>query len=161
MASLGVTLIPEGRMIFREMSVEENLIMGAFEKAQRAHVGTRLEQAYRMFPRLRERRRQLAGSLSGGEAQMLALGRGLMANPRLLLIDEPALGLAPLIVDELFDILLQLKQEGRSIVLVEQNTQRAVAVADRVHLMQSGKIALSQEAAEVDLERLHRLYFSR
>ncbi len=161
MANLGVTLIPEGRMIFREMSVEENLIMGAFAKAQRAHVGARLEQAYRMFPRLRERRRQLAGSLSGGEAQMLALGRGLMANPRLLLIDEPALGLAPLIVNELFDILLQLKQEGRSIVLVEQNTQRAVAVADHVHLMQSGKIVLSQEAAEVDLERWHRLYFSR
>ena len=160
-ANLGVTLIPEGRMTFRDMSVEENLIMGAFAKAQRAHVGASLEQAYRMFPRLRERRRQLAGSLSGGEAQMLALGRGLMANPRLLIIDEPSLGLAPLIANELFEILEQLKKEGRSIILVEQNTQRALALADHVYLMQSGKVVLSQEAAEVDLEHLHRLYFSR
>ena len=161
MAGAGVSMIPEGRMTFRDMSVEENLIMGAFPKAQRARVGARLEMAYAMFPRLRERRRQLAGSLSGGEAQMLAMARGLMPDPRLLLIDEPSLGLAPRVVDELFAILVRLKEEGRSIVLVEQNTQRAVAVAEHVLLMQSGKVVLSQAAAEVNLEHLHSLYFGR
>ena len=161
MADIGVTMIPEGRMTFDTMSVEENLIMGAFPKAQRDHVDARLEQAYRMFPRLLARRRQLAGSLSGGEAQMLAIGRGLMADPRLLIIDEPSLGLAPLVVDALFELLERLKEEGRSIILVEQNTQRAVAVADHVYLMQGGKVVLSQASAEVDLDHVHRLYFGR
>ncbi|MDB5916856.1 MAG: transporter related [Massilia sp.] len=161
MADLSVAMIPEGRMTFRDMSVEENLIMGGFPKAHRAHVAARLEEAYAMFPRLRERRRQLAGSLSGGEAQMLAMARGLMSDPKLLIVDEPSLGLAPLVVNELFDILARLKNGSRTIILVEQNTQRAVAVADHVYLMQSGKVALSQAAAEVDLAHLHELYFAR
>jgi branched-chain amino acid transport system ATP-binding protein len=161
MADAGVAMIPEGRMVFRDMSVEENLIMGAFHKSHRPFVKQRLEQSYTMFPRLRERRGQLAGSLSGGEAQMLAMARGLMSDPRLLIIDEPSLGLAPLVVNELFEILARLKADGRTIVLVEQNTERAVGVADHVYLMQSGKVALSQPAAEVSLERLHALYFSR
>ncbi|HEU5435974.1 MAG TPA: ABC transporter ATP-binding protein, partial [Telluria sp.] len=122
MADLSVAMIPEGRMVFRDMSVEENLTMGAFPKAQRLHLATRLEEAYVMFPRLRERRKQLAGSLSGGEAQMLAMARGLMSDPKLLIIDEPSLGLAPVMVNELFEILGRLKQGGRTIVLVEQNT---------------------------------------
>ncbi|KAB8045245.1 ABC transporter ATP-binding protein [Janthinobacterium aquaticum] len=161
MSDAGVTMIPEGRMVFRDMSVEENLIMGAFPKQHRQHMPARLEQAYAMFPRLHERRRQLAGSLSGGEAQMLAMARGLMSDPSLLLIDEPSLGLAPLVVDELFAILARLNDGERTIILVEQNTARAVAVADHVILMQSGKVALSQAAREVDLEHLHALYFSR
>ena len=161
MADAGVAMIPEGRLTFRDKSVEENLIMGAFPKAHRAHVADKLEMAYDMFPRLRERRRQLAGSLSGGEAQMLAMARGLMSDPKLLLIDEPSLGLAPLVVNELFEILAKLKSEGRTIVLVEQNTERAVGVADHVYLMQSGKVALSQPAADVDLAQLHDLYFAR
>jgi branched-chain amino acid transport system ATP-binding protein len=161
MADLSVAMIPEGRMTFRDMSVEENLIMGGFPKAHRAHVAARLEEAYAMFPRLRERRRQLAGSLSGGEAQMLAMARGLMSDPKLLIVDEPSLGLAPLVVNELFDILARLKDGSRTIILVEQNTQRAVAVADHVYLMQSGKVVLSQAAAEVDLAHLHELYFAR
>ncbi|MDB5950783.1 MAG: transporter related [Massilia sp.] len=161
MADLSVAMIPEGRMTFRDMSVEENLIMGGFPKAHRAHVAARLEEAYAMFPRLRERRRQLAGSLSGGEAQMLAMARGLMSDPKLLIVDEPSLGLAPLVVNELFDILARLKNGSRTIILVEQNTQRAVAVADHVYLMQSGKVVLSQAAAEVDLAHLHELYFAR
>jgi len=161
MADHSVAMIPEGRMTFRDMSVEENLIMGAFHKSHRAHVKTRLEQSYEMFPRLRERRAQLAGSLSGGEAQMLAMARGLMSDPRLLIIDEPSLGLAPLVVHELFDILQRLKAGGRTIVLVEQNTERAIGVADHVYLMQSGKVVLSQPAAEVSLDRLHELYFAR
>jgi branched-chain amino acid transport system ATP-binding protein len=161
MAELSVAMIPEGRMTFRDMSVEENLIMGAYPKAHRAHVNARLEEAYAMFPRLRERRKQLAGSLSGGEAQMLAMARGLMSDPRLLIIDEPSLGLAPLVVNELFEILTRLKDGQRTIILVEQNTQRAVGVADHVYLMQSGKVVLSQPAAEVDLGRLNELYFAR
>jgi branched-chain amino acid transport system ATP-binding protein len=161
MAELSVAMIPEGRMTFRDMSVAENLIMGAFPKAHRAHVNARLEEAYAMFPRLRERRGQLAGSLSGGEAQMLAMARGLMSDPKLLIIDEPSLGLAPVVVNELFDILARLKDGTRTIILVEQNTQRAVGVADHVYLMQSGKVVLSQPAAQVDLAHLHELYFAR
>lgn len=161
MADLSVAMIPEGRMVFRDMSVEENLTMGAFPKAQRTHLAARLEESYVMFPRLRERRKQLAGSLSGGEAQMLAMARGLMSDPALLIIDEPSLGLAPLVVNELFEILARLKDGKRTIILVEQNTERAVGVADHVYLMQSGKVALSQPAAQVDLGRLHELYFAR
>jgi branched-chain amino acid transport system ATP-binding protein len=160
MAELSVAMIPEGRMTFRDMSVEENLIMGAFPKAHRAHVNARLEEAFAMFPRLLERRKQLAGSLSGGEAQMLAMARGLMSDPKLLIIDEPSLGLAPLVVNELFEILARLKDGARTIILVEQNTQRAVGVADHVYLMQSGKVVLSQAASEVNLEHLHGLYFA-
>ena len=161
MADLSVAMVPEGRMTFRDMSVEENLIMGGFPKAQRAHVATRLSEAYAMFPRLRERRRQLAGSLSGGEAQMLAMARGLMSDPKLLIVDEPSLGLAPVVVGELFETLMRLKDGARTIILVEQNTQRAVGVADHVVLMQSGKVVLSQPAAQVDLAHLHELYFAR
>ncbi|MES2163569.1 MAG: ABC transporter ATP-binding protein [Pseudomonadota bacterium] len=161
MADHGIAMIPEGRMVFRDMGVEENLIMGAFHKSHRAHVKQRLEEAYAMFPRLRERRSQLAGSLSGGEAQMLAMARGLMSNPRLLIIDEPSLGLAPLVVNELFEILERLKAGGRTIILVEQNTERAVGVADHVYLMQSGRVALSQPASQVELQHLHALYFAR
>ncbi|MBB5607148.1 MULTISPECIES: ABC transporter ATP-binding protein [unclassified Janthinobacterium] len=161
MGDTGVTMIPEGRMVFRDMSVEENLIMGVFGLAHRAHCKARLEQAWAMFPRLHERRRQLAGSLSGGEAQMLAMARGLMSDPSLLIIDEPSLGLAPLVVNELFTILERLKDGTRTIILVEQNTARAVGVADHVYLLQSGKVALSQPASEVNLEHLHALYFAR
>jgi branched-chain amino acid transport system ATP-binding protein len=161
MADHGIAMIPEGRMVFRDMSVEENLIMGAFHKSHRPHVKRRLEEAYEMFPRLRERRAQLAGSLSGGEAQMLAMARGLMSDPRLLIIDEPSLGLAPLVVNELFEILTRLKGAGRTIVLVEQNTERAIEVADQVNLVQSGKVVLTQAAAKIDLEELHTLYFGR
>jgi branched-chain amino acid transport system ATP-binding protein len=161
MAELGVAMVPEGRMVFRDMSVEENLVMGAFLPAHRPHLRQRLEQAYASFPRLRERRRQAAGALSGGEAQMLALARGLMSDPRLLIVDEPSLGLAPLVVNELFGILAGLKAAGRTIVLVEQNTERALAIADHVYLMRSGKVALSRPAREVELAHLHELYFAR
>jgi len=161
MPDLSMAMIPEGRMTFRDMTVEENLMMGAFAPQHRARAAANLEKSYAMFPRLRERRKQLAGSLSGGEAQMLAMARGLMSDPQLLIIDEPSLGLAPVMVKELFEILKRLKQDGRTIVLVEQNTHRAVGVADHVYLMQSGKVVLSQAAAEVDLEHLHKLYFAR
>lgn len=161
MADVSMAMIPEGRMTFREMSVEENLIMGAFPKQHRARVKENLDKSYQMFPRLSERRKQLGGSLSGGEAQMLAMARGLMADPQLLIIDEPSLGLAPVLVNELFEILARLKEGGRTILLVEQNTNRAVGVADYVYLMQSGKVVLSQPASEVSLDHLHNLYFAR
>jgi branched-chain amino acid transport system ATP-binding protein len=161
MTDVSMAMIPEGRMTFRDMTVEENLMMGAFAPQHRAAAPANLEKSYQMFPRLKERRRQLAGSLSGGEAQMLAMARGLMSNPKLLIIDEPSLGLAPVMVNELFEILGRLKQEGRTMILVEQNTHRAVGVADHVYLMQSGKVVLSQPASEVSLDHLHKLYFAR
>lgn len=161
MMDVSMAMIPEGRMTFRDMTVEENLMMGAFAPQHRKAAPANLEKSYQMFPRLNERRKQPAGSLSGGEAQMLAMARGLMSDPRLLIVDEPSLGLAPVMVNELFDILGRLKQDGRTIVLVEQNTHRAVGVADHVYLMQSGKVVLSQPASEVSLDHLHDLYFAR
>ena len=155
----GLALIAEGRMIFRDMSVEENLILGAYAKP--AAMQDNLARAFAMFPLLLARRRQMASSLSGGEAQMLMMARGLMSNPRILLVDEPSLGLAPVIVQEMFATLAKLKAEGRTIVLVEQNTQGAVKVADHVYLMQGGKVVLSQAAADVNMEVLHQLYFAR
>ena len=158
-ANHGLALIAEGRMIFRDMSVEENLILGAYAKP--AAMQDNLARAFAMFPLLLARRRQMASSLSGGEAQMLMMARGLMSNPRILLVDEPSLGLAPVIVQEMFATLAKLKAEGRTIVLVEQNTQGAVKVADHVYLMQGGKVVLSQAAADVNMEALHQLYFAR
>jgi branched-chain amino acid transport system ATP-binding protein len=116
---------------------------------------------FALFPLLKERRALPAGTLSGGQAQMLALGRGLMSSPQLMLIDEPSLGLAPVVVQEVFEILARLKAEGRTIVLVEQNTNMALRVADQVYLMQGGKVTLSARAAEVDVDTLHDMYFAR
>ncbi|MFG1302930.1 ABC transporter ATP-binding protein [Xanthobacter autotrophicus] len=161
LAAQGLVMVPEGRLVFRDMSVEENLCLGAYPERCRADLAANLERMYAFFPRLKERRRQLAGSLSGGEAQMVAMGRGLMAKPRILLIDEPSLGLAPVIVNEVFDIIRRLKGEGTTIVLIEQNTRIALSVADDVHLMRSGKVILSEKAAGIDLDRLHDLYFAR
>ena len=161
MSEHGIALIPEGRMVFRDMSVAENLLLGAYPARAQAGIAQRVDRAYTMFPRLAERRAQLAGSLSGGEAQMLAMARGLMADPKLLLIDEPSLGLAPIVVQEIFELLARLKSDGRTIVLVEQNTQRAVQAADQVYLMQGGRVVLSQAASDVDLAALHDRYFAR
>ena len=140
LAAQGLVMVPEGRLVFRDMTVEENLYLGAYPERCRADLSTNLERMYSFFPRLKERRHQLAGSLSGGEAQMVAMGRGLMAKPRILLIDEPSLGLAPVIVNEVFEIIRKLKAEGTTIVLIEQNTRIALSVADDLHLMRSGKV---------------------
>jgi branched-chain amino acid transport system ATP-binding protein len=161
MAKHGVVMIPEGRMIFKEMSVEENLIMGAFPKENRFNRKANLERVYELFPRLQERRTQHAGSLSGGEAQMVAIGRGLMAEPQTIIMDEPTLGLAPVIVKEIASIIKLLKKEGRTIILVEQNTHMAISVSDHVYLMQTGKILMSEKAEDVDLSKLHDLYFGK
>lgn len=161
MPEKGVVMIPEGRMIFKTMTVEENLMLGAFTPKSRADANKMRDYAYTLFPRLHERSKQLAGTLSGGEAQMLAMGRGLMSNPDVLIIDEPSLGLAPVIVTEIFNILRKLKEQGRTIVLVEQNTHQAIGVADYVYLMQNGKVVLSSAANDISLEEIHNRYFGR
>lgn len=161
LAEQGLIMVPEGRLVFRDMTVEENLALGAYPPRCRGGLASNLERMYTLFPRLKERRNQLAGSLSGGEAQMVAMGRGMMAEPRILLIDEPSLGLAPVMVKEVFDIIRTLKAEGTTIVLIEQNTSIALSVADDVHLMRSGKVLFSQGAQNVDLDKLHDLYFAR
>ena len=144
----GLAQVPEGRRIFLQMSVEENLEMGAYTQSA-AGVDADLEKVYAQFPRLKERRRQIAGTLSGGEQQMLAIGRALMSHPRLLMLDEPSMGLAPILVEQIFDIIRQLHEEGTTILLVEQNAQMALSVADRAYVMETGKITLSGTGAEL------------
>ena len=144
----GLAQVPEGRRIFLQMSVEENLEMGAYTQSS-SGVEADLEKVYTQFPRLKERRRQIAGTLSGGEQQMLAIGRALMSHPRLLMLDEPSMGLAPILVEQIFDIIRQLHEEGTTILLVEQNAQMALSVADRAYVMETGKITLSGTGAEL------------
>ena len=148
----GLAQVPEGRRIFLQMSVEENLEMGAFTQ-KNAGIDADLESVYEQFPRLRERKKQIAGTLSGGEQQMLARGRALMSHPKLLMLDEPSMGLAPILVEQIFDIIRQLHKNGTTILLVEQNAQMALSVADRAYVLETGKITLSgtgKELAESD-----------
>ena len=148
----GLAQVPEGRRIFLQMSVEENLEMGAFTQ-KNAGIDADLESVYAQFPRLRERKKQIAGTLSGGEQQMLAMGRALMSHPKLLMLDEPSMGLAPILVEQIFDIIRQLHKNGTTILLVEQNAQMALSVADRAYVLETGKITLSgtgKELAESD-----------
>jgi branched-chain amino acid transport system ATP-binding protein len=161
MACRGIVMIPEGRMIFSDMTVEENLMMGAFPRTQRKAAGGNLKKIFEFFPVLRDRRHQIAGSLSGGESQMLAIGRGLMADPKIILIDEPSQGLAPLIVKDIFAIFSLLKGRGLTIALVEQTTHMAIKVADYIYLLKSGSVAMSEEARKINMDQLHNLYFSR
>jgi branched-chain amino acid transport system ATP-binding protein len=147
----GMTLVPEKRELFGEMSVEDNLLLGAFQRyrhGKRDHAQT-MAEVYALFPRLQERRKQLAGTLSGGERQMLAIGRALMARPKLLMLDEPSLGLAPLIVREIFHIIEELKRRGASILLVEQNARAALQVADYAYVLETGEVALEGPAREL------------
>lgn len=145
----GVVHVPEGRQLWPRMTVEENLLMGAYLPASRARARERLELVYGLFPRLKERRWQLAGTLSGGEQQMCALGRGLMAEPRLLLLDEPSLGLAPLVVEELFERIVEAPRQGVTVLLVEQNVQLALEIASRGYVMETGRIVLEGPARQL------------
>jgi len=145
---LGLALVPEGRAVFQEMTVRENLEMGAFT-CPKDKLAERLERAYAEFPRLKERERQLAGTMSGGEQQMLAIGRAIMSNPRLLMLDEPSMGLAPILVEQIFDIIQNLHKGGTTILLVEQNAQTALSVADRGYVLETGHIVKTAPAKEL------------
>ena len=144
----GLAQVPEGRHIFQQMSVEENLQMGAYTQPN-ATVEPGIADVYERFPRLAERRRQIAGTLSGGEQQMLAMGRALMSRPKLLMLDEPSMGLAPILVEQIFDIIRELHSAGTTILLVEQNAQAALSVADRAYVLETGRISLTGTGAEL------------
>jgi len=143
---LGVCQTPEGRRVFARMSVQENLEMGAFSRRDHAKIADDYERIYDLFPRLRERRSQKAGTLSGGEQQMLAIGRALMSAPRVLLLDEPSMGLAPILVEQIFDIVRTINQSGTTVLLVEQNALMALGIANRGYILQTGEIVLTDVA---------------
>lgn len=155
----GIALCPEGRRVFLQMSVRENLEMGAFTRTDSAEVAQSLEDVFKRFPRLKERENQVAGTLSGGEQQMLAMGRALMSKPRLLMLDEPSMGLAPILVQEIFDIIEQLHSAGTTVLLVEQNARMALKVADRAYVLETGKVSMSGKASELASdERVKQAY---
>ena len=145
----GISQVPEGRRIFAEMSVQENLEMGAFTRKDKTGVEKDFEIVYNRFPRLKERRKQQAGTLSGGEQQMLAMGRALMSRPKLLLLDEPSMGLAPLLIKEIFSIIEDINREGTTVLLVEQNANMALSIAHRAYVMETGRITLQGAAKEL------------
>jgi len=145
---LGLTQVPEGRRVFAQMTVEENLDMGAYTRPS-GEVKDSIADVFDRFPRLKERRRQLAGTLSGGEQQMLAMGRALMSHPKLLMLDEPSMGLAPILVDQIFEIIKELHASGVTVLLVEQNARMALSIADRAYVLETGKVALSGTGAEL------------
>ncbi|MEE1044368.1 MAG: ABC transporter ATP-binding protein [Olegusella sp.] len=154
----GIALCPEGRRIFLQMTVEENLEMGGFLRPD-AEVAESKERVFDLFPRLKERRRQSGGTLSGGEQQMLAMGRALMSKPRLIMLDEPSMGLAPILVQEIFNIIAQLHEEGTTVLLVEQNAQMALSIADRAYVLETGHVAMSGPASELAADdRVRKAY---
>ena len=146
--SKGLALVPEGRRIFLQMSVQENLDMGAFSR-RGGNIDADMERVFEQFPRLKERRKQVAGTLSGGEQQMLAMGRALMSNASMLMLDEPSMGLSPLLVQEIFDIIRNIHEEGMTILLVEQNAQMALSVADRAYVLETGRVVMDGTGAEL------------
>jgi branched-chain amino acid transport system ATP-binding protein len=146
---LGIAHVPENRRLFPRLTVEENLRIGAFTRAARAHFAERLVFVYELFPRLRERREQMAGTLSGGEQQMCAIGRGVMSGPKLLLLDEPSAGLAPVVVQQVFDLVRRLRVEGYTVLIVEQNVQQVLRVVDRAYLLETGQIKAAGGASEL------------
>jgi len=146
---LGISQVPEGRQIFSRLTVRENLEMGAFTRRDKGEIADSMERVFTSFPRLKERLKQHGGTLSGGEQQMLAMGRGLMSRPELLLLDEPSMGLAPILVEEIFAIISRINAEGTSILLVEQNAAMALSVATRGYVLETGHVALSGTAAEL------------
>jgi branched-chain amino acid transport system ATP-binding protein len=149
LAMMGVAMVPEGRGVFSKMTVLENLEMGAYQRRDKPAIAQDMERVYSTFPRLKERRTQVAGTMSGGEQQMLAIGRALMSHPRLMLMDEPSMGLAPVLVEAIFDTIKAINQEGTTVLLVEQNAQMALQIAHRGYVIQTGEIALTNTADEL------------
>lgn len=146
---LGMTQVPEGRRVFQELTVYENLLMGAFSLKDKGLIKADIEKIYERFPRLGERRNQIAGTLSGGEQQMLAMGRAIMSHPKLLLLDEPSMGLSPLLVDQVFEIIQQFRNDGTTVLLVEQNAGKSLAISDRAYVLELGEIVLSGTGKEL------------
>jgi branched-chain amino acid transport system ATP-binding protein len=156
---MGISQSPEGRRIFPRMSVVENLEMGAYQRSNRAEIQQDLERVYSLFPRLKERLQQKAGTMSGGEQQMLAMGRALMARPKLLLLDEPSMGLAPIFVEKIFEIIREINEQGTPILLVEQNALMALDTADRGYVLETGHVALADDAKKLrDNEQVRKTY---
>ncbi|MCX7672932.1 ABC transporter ATP-binding protein [Tepidimonas taiwanensis] len=146
LVKLGLVMVPEGRGVFTRMTITENLLMGAYVRTDKAGIEADIERMFALFPRLKERRDQLAGTMSGGEQQMLAMARALMARPKLLLLDEPSMGLSPIMVDKIFEVVRDVHAQGMTVLLVEQNARRALQVADRGYVMDSGEILMTGEA---------------
>ena len=156
---LGMTQVPEGRRVFSELTVYENLLMGAYINKDRSKVKSDIDEVYQLFPRLCERKNQLAGMLSGGEQQMLAMGRALMSHPKLMMLDEPSMGLAPILVSQVFDMIKHLNETGTTILLVEQNAEKALSIADRAYVMEIGEITLSGTGKELaESEKVKEAY---
>ena len=145
----GISQVPEGRRVFAEMTVRENLDLGAFTRTDKAAIASDLDMVYGLFPRLKERANQVAGTLSGGEQQMLAMGRALMSQPKLLLLDEPPIGLAPMLIREIFNIIVDINKKGTTVLLVEQNANMALSIANRAYVLETGRITLSGPASEL------------
>ncbi|MBQ5699431.1 MAG: ABC transporter ATP-binding protein [Lachnospiraceae bacterium] len=152
----GMTQVPEGRRIFQELTVYENLMMGAYTNKDQQKFKEDLDTIYARFPRLAERRNQIAGTLSGGEQQMLAMGRALMCHPKLLMLDEPSMGLSPLLVDQVFELIKDINKDGTTVLLVEQNAGKSLAISDRAYVMETGKIVLSGTGAELAASEMVR-----
>ena len=147
--SLGMAHVPEGRRIFQQLTVYENLKMGAYTRKNKREIQESLEMVYKRFPRLEERKNQVAGTLSGGEQQMLAMGRALMSHPKIILMDEPSMGLSPIFVSEIFDIIREISESGTTVLLVEQNAKKALSIANRAYVLETGKIVLSGDAKDL------------
>lgn len=147
--SMGMAHVPEGRRIFQQLSVLENLKLGAYTRKDKSEIASTLKMVYERFPRLEERKNQVAGTLSGGERQMLAMGRALMSKPRIILMDEPSMGLSPLLVSEIFDIIKVINESGTTVLLVEQNAKKALSIADRAYVLETGNITLSGDAKDL------------
>lgn len=147
--SMGMAHVPEGRRVFAELSVYENLKMGAYTRNDKNEIEESLKNVYKRFPRLEERKNQMAGTLSGGEQQMLAMGRALMSKPKIILMDEPSMGLSPIMVNEIFDIIRSVSESGTTVLLVEQNAKKALSIADRAYVLETGKIALEGKAKDL------------
>jgi len=147
--SYGLSQVPEGRRVFGDQTIEENLLLGAYLRKSKAEIKASMEEVFTLFPRVKERRKQLAGTMSGGEQQMLAIGRALMAKPKLLLLDEPSMGLAPIVVEEIFEIIKNIRKSGTTILLVEQNANAALQIADRGYVLETGSVVLEGLAQDL------------
>ncbi len=146
---LGMAHVPEGRRIFQELTVYENLKLGAYTRSNKSEIEETLNMVYERFPRLKERKNQIGGTLSGGEQQMLAMGRALMSKPKIILMDEPSMGLSPIFVSEIFDIIKEISKQGTTVLLVEQNAKKALEIADRAYVLETGKVVLSGDATDL------------